>query len=91
MLRRVLVFLALWCGPAATAFADPLDELLKSFTIGGKPVPPEIFADFGDAMMSDSRPIGVPEPSTWAMLVLGFAGLGYAGFRRAAKVPAAFA
>jgi hypothetical protein len=24
---------------------------------------------------------GVPEPSTWAMMVLGFAGLGYAGFR----------
>jgi hypothetical protein len=24
----------------------------------------------------------VPEPSTWAMLLLGFAGLGYAGFRR---------
>ena len=27
----------------------------------------------------------VPEPSTWAMLLLGFAGLGYAGWRRAAK------
>jgi hypothetical protein len=25
----------------------------------------------------------VPEPSTWAMLVLGFAGLGYVGFRKA--------
>jgi hypothetical protein len=24
----------------------------------------------------------VPEPSTWAMMLLGFAGLGYAGFRR---------
>jgi hypothetical protein len=28
----------------------------------------------------------VPEPSTWAMLLLGFAGLGYAGFRRS-KAP----
>jgi hypothetical protein len=27
----------------------------------------------------------VPEPSTWAMLVVGFAGLGYAAFRRNAK------
>ena len=25
---------------------------------------------------------GVPEPSTWAMMVVGFAGLGYAAFRR---------
>jgi hypothetical protein len=24
----------------------------------------------------------VPEPSTWAMLLIGFAGIGYAGFRR---------
>jgi PEP-CTERM motif len=29
--------------------------------------------------------ISVPEPSTWAMMVLGFAGLGYAAFRRATK------
>jgi hypothetical protein len=27
----------------------------------------------------------VPEPSTWAMMMLGFAGLGYAAFRRASK------
>jgi hypothetical protein len=25
---------------------------------------------------------GVPEPSTWAMMLLGFVGLGYAGLRR---------
>jgi hypothetical protein len=28
----------------------------------------------------------VPEPSTWAMMALGFAGLGYAAFRRNSKV-----
>jgi PEP-CTERM motif len=28
----------------------------------------------------------VPEPSTWAMMALGFAGLGYAAFRRSPKV-----
>ncbi len=27
----------------------------------------------------------VPEPSTWAMMMLGFAGLGYAGYRRRQK------
>jgi hypothetical protein len=29
---------------------------------------------------------GVPEPSTWAMMVLGFAGLGFAGYRKARSV-----
>jgi PEP-CTERM motif len=28
---------------------------------------------------------GVPEPSTWAMMLLGFAGLGYAGYRASSK------
>jgi hypothetical protein len=31
----------------------------------------------------------VPEPSTWAMMLLGFAGLGYAGFRRRQKLAGA--
>jgi hypothetical protein len=30
----------------------------------------------------------IPEPSTWAMLLVGFAGLAYAGYRRAAVSPA---
>jgi hypothetical protein len=28
----------------------------------------------------------IPEPSTWAMMLLGFAGLGYMGFKRTRKV-----
>jgi hypothetical protein len=31
----------------------------------------------------------VPEPSTWAMMLIGFAGLGYAGYRRVRAPPAA--
>ena len=30
----------------------------------------------------------VPEPSTWAMMLLGFAGLGFAGYRKTKKSPA---
>jgi hypothetical protein len=59
-LQRVLPVIALcsvW--PLAAFAADPLDEVRRLFTIGGKPIPPEIFADFGDATMSDSRPIVV--------------------------------
>ena len=29
--------------------------------------------------------VAVPEPSSWAMMVLGFAGLGFAGYRRSRK------
>jgi PEP-CTERM motif-containing protein len=28
---------------------------------------------------------GIPEPSTWAMMLLGFVGLGFVGRRRRAK------
>jgi PEP-CTERM motif len=31
----------------------------------------------------DFIPFAVPEPSTWALMMLGFAGLGFAGYRRA--------
>lgn len=31
----------------------------------------------------DAFQVSVPEPSTWAMMLLGFAGLGFAGYRRA--------
>jgi hypothetical protein len=41
----------------------------------------------GDATVSGA----VPEPSTWAMLLLGFAGLCYAGYRQAKTSAAALA
>ena len=28
----------------------------------------------------------VPEPSTWAMMIFGFAGLGFMGYRRKSKM-----
>ncbi len=33
----------------------------------------------------------VPEPSSWAMMLLGFAGLGYAGYRKTKSAPTAVA
>ena len=33
--------------------------------------------------------LSVPEPSTWAMMLVGFAGLGYAGYRASRKTVAA--
>jgi hypothetical protein len=42
-----------------------------------------------DAHGLDFVPTAVPEPSTWAMMLIGFATLGFAGYRRALKSVAA--
>ena len=56
-------------------------ETLKSvevFTTGG-----ESFDEFKQVQFSAAGIApSVPEPATWAMLILGFVGLGYAGYRR---------
>jgi hypothetical protein len=41
-------------GAAHAKPAAPLDELRKTFTLKGKPVPPEVFRDMGDGDMADS-------------------------------------
>jgi hypothetical protein len=48
---------------------------------GGSDIEPYVQADWSIA--------AVPEPSTWAMLLLGFAGLGFAAYRRADSLTAA--
>jgi hypothetical protein len=45
--------------PAGAAAAALVAEVRKSFTINGKPIPPEIFRDFGDGDMADSGAIWV--------------------------------
>jgi choice-of-anchor A domain-containing protein len=42
--------------------------------------------DYGfDGTLPNSTTSGVPEPSTWAMMLVGFGGLGLAGYRRAKR------
>jgi hypothetical protein len=57
--------------------------------------PPPVAASSSNSFEFDNVVAGgasaVPEPSTWAMLLLGFAGLGYAGWRRSKGPIAAFA
>jgi hypothetical protein len=49
-------------------------------------VPP---CPFDLAFQREVSGVATPELSTWAMMVLGFAGLGYAGYRRAREPRAA--
>ena len=45
--------------PAGASPAALVAEVRKSFTINGKPIPPEIFRDFGDGDMANSGAIWV--------------------------------
>jgi hypothetical protein len=45
-----------------------------------------LLATESDTIHVTSSAGAVPEPSTWATMMLGFAGLGYIGYRRKAKV-----
>jgi choice-of-anchor A domain-containing protein len=42
-----------------------------------------------DNLFNGALPSSAPEPSTWAMMLAGFAGLGFVGFRRSRKEPVA--
>ena len=61
-------------------------EVLSFMSIGtaASALPPFALLDSVSATQGT-----VPEPSTWVMMVLGFAGLGYAGFRSNRRKPVA--
>jgi hypothetical protein len=65
-------------------------------SIGARILSVEIFVQSGD--MKSFKQVdfsqfssSVPEPSTWGMVLLGFAGLGYAGYRKTKSPAALFA
>jgi hypothetical protein len=65
---------------------NPADNQLVTIR-GLDPFTTVTFATTGNAF--EFTLASVPEPSTWAMMVLGFAGLGCAGYRRAREPRAA--
>jgi hypothetical protein len=75
-----------WQDGSYTFTATAASETLSFLAYGSLPVPPF-------ALVSNvSLEANVPEPSTWAMVIAGFGGLGYAAFRRRGKrTPPAFA
>jgi hypothetical protein len=62
-MRRNAIAAALVIAFAASAWSAPVDdslrELRQTFTLQGKPIPPEVFADFGDSDMSGADSIRV--------------------------------
>jgi PEP-CTERM motif len=72
-------------GPNAffTNIATNLESLTVNFITpiaanGGS----DIFSLESAATLSNIVVVGTPEPSTWAMMLLGFAGLGFVGYRK---------
>jgi hypothetical protein len=63
--------------PGLGSFANPFDIVLNG-------LPAAQVNGFTEALEFSSQ-TPVPEPSTWAMMLLGFAGLGFLGYRQTAK------
>jgi hypothetical protein len=71
-------------GPATDGLASlSVNATTASFDSGGNS--PVVAYDTVSAV------VAVPEPSTWAMLILGFCGIGFMAFRRQAKPSVNFA
>lgn len=68
--------------PANGSQTAPDDNLLIKISGFTSPFTTVTFTTTKDAFEFSIVPSVVPEPSTWAMMALGFMGLGYAAFRR---------
>ena len=76
-----------WMSDTMSFVAQGSTETLSFLAYGNLPVPPFALLDgvtFTQETGGGLTP-GVPEPSTWALMILGFGGLGFAGYRRARK------
>jgi hypothetical protein len=68
---------------ATTTLSQFGEATYDVFNAGGQMIASE-------ALSGTVTPVaGVPEPSTWAMMLVGFAGLSFAGYRRTRARPAA--
>jgi hypothetical protein len=77
-LARAVTLKSLWLRIDLTKriTCQPLPSLGKISKVSGS-IAPELPSTFGAG--------AVPEPSTWAMMILGFAGIGWMAYRRKSK------
>ena len=61
-----------------SASVDPIFEINPAFLAAH----PGYSLEFSAGIASPPVSSTIPEPSTWAMLIVGFAGLGFGGWRR---------
>ncbi len=73
-----------WMTASFDFTATSASEVLKFLSIGGPTsLPPVALLD--DVSLTGDIPGSVPEPATWAMMGMGFAGLGLVAYRRRRK------
>ena len=68
----------------------PGDPIAESFGTGGSYIDyynGQYYPQNFSVSIHNSSSSAAPEPPTWAMMLVGFAGLGYAGFRQTRKSP----
>ena len=98
--KSAAIQIAIWSieygsGFAYTGVDNNIPNLVSEYignVTGASPLwkPYSNFATLTEAGNQNLITTSVPEPATWAMMLLGFAGLGFAGHRRARKSHAAF-
>jgi hypothetical protein len=77
-----------WCATNGGCYPHETPPAIGVSTVYGES-PNEQTGLSGPTVIATSG--AVPEPSTWAMMLLGFAGLGFAGYRTSRKTVAAAA
>jgi hypothetical protein len=80
-----------WTG-TSNHYAGPLDFMIAGITTAdfvnngaGFMAAVDVLGPAGTGEVAGTGMIAVPEPSSWAMMLLGFAGLGYAAWRGGRK------